>query len=277
MKTLLIIAGTVLAGYCIGATPGLNENLHWNLWFIIPVSGVILGMAVGFLQFYTAYAVNLKISSGSAWMFAAAAAFAYLATEFGIYNSMMLPVDGVDGMPSGEYALSALFTFGDYIALTLSSTSYEGQGSADYEYGGAATKLTYAVDVIACFGAAYMTRAALVQKYPYCERCGLYKKRDSRFEAKMPTGDAAATSFDTLLQLLEKRNYGNIVSFLKELAGQSDKDGDVMITADQRFCPTCKEASIIGRVFKNNGRDWDEVDDLAFRFDSRPGEHLIIG
>ena len=277
MKTILIVAATVLLGYSIGATPGLNENLHWNLWFVIPVSGLILGMFIGWLQFFTAYAVNLRIGNSTAWLLAIAAAAAYLATEAGIYNAMMIPIGGVDGMPDGEYAVSALFTFQEYVSMTLSSTAYEGRGGVDYEYGGIATKLTYAVDVLACFAAAFMTRAAIAKKYPYCERCGLYKKRDTKFEAKMPAGDATADAFNKLMGLMEQRNYSNVVSFLKDLSGRSAKDGDVMITADQRCCPTCKEASIVGRVYKSNVKEWDEVDDLAFQFESRPGEHVMIG
>jgi hypothetical protein len=277
MKFLLLIVLTLLIGFGLGATPGLNENLHWNLWFIIPVSGLILGMALGWLQFFGAYAMNLKIQGGVAWMLATAAAAAYLATEFGFYYTTSIPVAGVDGLPDGDYGLSQLLTFREYLAMTLESTSYEGQGSLDYEYGGAATKLTYLVDIIGCFGAAFLTRLTVSSNYPYCDRCNLYKKRDTKFEVKMQAGDEAAESFSNLLNLIADQNYQQITSYLKELSGKSDKDGDVMITADQRYCTSCKEASIVGRVFKNSGREWTEVDDLVFQFDSQPGEHLIIG
>jgi hypothetical protein len=32
----------IAAGVGIGAIPVVNENLHWNIWFVIPISGVIL-------------------------------------------------------------------------------------------------------------------------------------------------------------------------------------------------------------------------------------------
>jgi hypothetical protein len=275
MKSLLLVVVTVLIGFGLGATPVLNENLHWNLWFIVPISGVILGMALGWLQFFSAYAMNLKIQGGVGWMLATAAATAYFATEFGIYYSMTIPVEGVDGLPDGDYGLNQLLTFREYLAMTLESTSYEGRASLDY--GGAATKLTYLVDIAGCFGAAFLTRLTVSSNYPYCGRCNLYKRRDTKFEVKMQSGDEAAESFSNLLQLIADQNYQQITSYLKELSSKSEKDGDVMITADQRYCTSCKEASIVGRVSKNTGREWTQIDDLAFQFDSQPGEHLAIG
>ncbi len=277
MKSLLLIVVTVLIGFGIGATPGLNENLHWNLWFIIPISGVILGMALGWLQFFGAYAMNLNLQGGAGWMLATAAATAYFATEIGFFYSMSIPVEGVDGLPDGDYGLSQLLTFREYLAMTLASTSFEGRAALDFEYGSAATILTYVVDIIACFGAAFLTRLMVSSNYPYCGRCNMYKKRDTKFEVKMQAGDEAAETFSYLLKLIANKNYQQITSYLKELSRKSDKDGDVMITADQRYCTSCKEASIVGRVSQNNGREWTEIDDMAFQFDSQPGEHLIIG
>lgn len=275
MKFLLLIVVTVLIGLGLGATPGLNEYLHWNIWVIIPVSGMMLGMALGWLQFFGAFAMNLKIQGGVAWMLATAAAAAYFATEIGVFFTMSIPVAGVDGLPDGDYGLSQLFTFREYLALTLESTSYEGRASV--EYGSSATKITYLVDIVACFGTAFVTRLVVSDSYPYCGRCNLYKRRDTKFEVVMQAGDKAEESFSSLLNLIADQNYQQIISYLKELSGKSIKDGDVMITADQRFCTSCKEASIVGRVSQNNGREWAEIGELAFQFDSQPGEHLTIG
>ena len=277
MKSLPLVVVTVLIGFGLGATPGINENLHWNLWFIIPVSGVILGMALGWLQFFGAYAINLKIQGSVSWMLATAAAAAYFATEIGFYFTMTIPVEGVDGLPDGDYGLSQVLTFREYLAMTWETTSYEGRASLDYEYGGAATKLTYLVDIVGCFGAAFLTTLTVSSNYPYCGRCNLYKRRDTKFEMKMQAGDEAAETFSNLLNLVANQNYQQITSYLKELSSKLDKDGDVMITADQHYCTSCKEASIVGRVSKNNGQEWTEIDDMAFQFDSQPGEHLTMG
>jgi len=277
MKALLLIAVSLAAGYGLGATPVVNENLHWNLWFIVPVSGLILGLLLGWLNFKGAYMLNLNVNGGTAWLLGLGAAGAYLMTEFGIYNTLMIPVAGVEGLVDGEYKLSALFTFQDYIAITLESSAYDGKGGTEFEIGGWATELTYGVDILACFFAAFGTQRLQVAKYPFCERCERYKMRDTVFEALMPSGDAAQQAFENLMRLLENRNYQQVVSFLKDLTMKSDSEGDIKITADQRFCTECKEASIIGRVFQNDGKDWKEVDDLAFQFDSKPGEHAVIG
>ncbi len=277
MKALLLIAASIAIGYGLGATPVLNENLHWNLWFIIPVSGLLLGMLLGWMQFFGAYALNLNIQTGTGWALAAAATTAYLATELGIYNTMIIPVAGVEGLPDGDYRLSELFSLNDYIALTLGASSFEGRGSMDLEFGGVATKLTYAVDVIGCFAAAFVTRQMLAASYPYCVRCAQYKKRDTIFEAQMPANDETSDKFNSLFDLMTGSNYHQVVSFLKDLSLKTDKDGEVKITADQRFCANCREASIVGRVYKLDGNDWDEIDELAFQFDSQPGEHAAFG
>ena len=275
MKSLLLAAVTILVGFGLGATPVLSENLHWNLWVIIPVSGLILGMALGWLQFLGAYVMNLRIQGGAGWMLATAAAAAYFATEVGIYTTMTVPVAGVAGLPDGDYGLSQLMTFREYLAMTLQSSSYEGKASI--EYGGIATKLTYFIDIVACFATAFLTQSIASSNYPYCGQCNRYKKRDTKFEVRMQAGDAATETFSNLLNLVASQNYQQIVSYLKELSRKSEKKGDIMLTADQRFCTSCKEASIVGRVSKNTGRAWTPIDELAFQFDSQPGEHLAIG
>ncbi len=51
----------VLIGLGLGAIPTLNEYLHWNIWFIVPVSGLIFGGAVGWLQFRGAYLAGAPV------------------------------------------------------------------------------------------------------------------------------------------------------------------------------------------------------------------------
>ena len=46
---IAVVLGTFI-GLVFGSIPGLNENLHLNLWFVIPVSGVLVGGLLGLMQ-----------------------------------------------------------------------------------------------------------------------------------------------------------------------------------------------------------------------------------
>ena len=49
---LLIACFTVIAaGIAVGTVPIIKDNLHWNLWFVIPISGFAFGAAFGWIQF----------------------------------------------------------------------------------------------------------------------------------------------------------------------------------------------------------------------------------
>ena len=51
-KILPVALLTIALGFVLGYIPGLNEHLHWNLWYVVPVSGLLFGCAVGGLQFF---------------------------------------------------------------------------------------------------------------------------------------------------------------------------------------------------------------------------------
>ena len=69
MRFLGLLTACVLviaAGIGIGATPFVNEYLHWNLWFVIPVSGLLLGAGFGWVQFQIARAFGLHVGGAVA-------------------------------------------------------------------------------------------------------------------------------------------------------------------------------------------------------------------
>ena len=77
-----IVAG-LLAGFGLGSIPGLNQYLHWNVWFIIPISGLALGMALGWGQFHICYLLHQFADGWRIIVLALAASAAYVAVDFG--------------------------------------------------------------------------------------------------------------------------------------------------------------------------------------------------
>ncbi len=46
-KLIPTIIITLFLGVGLGYIPVINQHLHWNFWFIIPVSGLIFGLVIG--------------------------------------------------------------------------------------------------------------------------------------------------------------------------------------------------------------------------------------
>jgi len=65
--------------------------------------------------------------------------------------------------------------------------------------------------------------------------------------------------------------YSQIVAHLQDIASKHfDKKGDIKISVDQRCCPLCHEATFLGSVRRKSGSDWNEVNDLKFRYNTLP-------
>jgi hypothetical protein len=80
--------------------------------------------------------------------------------------------------------------------------------------------------------------------------------------------------FTKLAKVMDRRNYQDVVAFFRDLSAQhQDKKGTIKIAVDQRFCKQCREATIIGKVYRKKRNEWDEINKLAFSFTSQPGEH----
>ena len=71
----------IAAGVGIGCIPVVNENLHWNIWFVVPISGFVLGLGFGWLQFGVAWKLGTSVRGMTTVLMGAAAVAAYLGTE----------------------------------------------------------------------------------------------------------------------------------------------------------------------------------------------------
>ena len=124
MKLIPAILISLAVGFGLGSIPVVNQHLHWNLWFIIPASGLLFGMGVGFLQFWSCYALNQKVSGLRFIVLALAGLVGYFLVDYGIFLSTTIHLKDVKGLPEGDYKLSDLMSFANYMAWRLGSSRH---------------------------------------------------------------------------------------------------------------------------------------------------------
>src|SRR5215813_76690 len=106
IKLMPAVLVSLVLGIGLGSIPGLNEHLHWNLWFVIPISGLLFGMLTGWIQFGTCYLLNRKIERSTLLLLPVAAAIGYASVDYSIYLSTTVHLKDVRGLPEGDYKLS---------------------------------------------------------------------------------------------------------------------------------------------------------------------------
>ena len=276
MKLIAPIAVSLLIGFGLRSIPGLNQHLHWNLWFIIPMSGLVLGMGLGWVQFFCCYVLNQRVSGWPIVVLALAASASYLAIDFGIYRATSVPVNGVEGIPDGTYRLAELVSFPQYMQWRLGSSSVTTRrGTKIIELGAAGTTLSFLVDVAGAFVAAAGMLLIASSMYPYCARCGRFKSRARMHVVTFFYEEKRVQ--DLLGQIAAHTQAGACTAFviyLEELSRQVfAKEGDTRITADERYCSVCGEVTIVG-TFARRAKDsaWVDVPELAYTLTSAPHE-----
>ncbi|MHC4757439.1 MAG: hypothetical protein ACYTE8_02165 [Planctomycetota bacterium] len=278
IKIIPAVFFAAIIGFLLGCIPVLNQHLHWNLFYVIPISGLLFGCAIGGVQFGYSFKVDQKITGSIIAVLAVAALIGYFAVDYGIYTTSTIIFEGDEEIPDGEYKLSELITFWQYMKLNLEGTTVEKDFGDELEIGSAWTKISYAADMI---GAALGAVAVLFfcsQYYPFCINCARYKKREKEYKAMFKYEEQQTNEiFDKMKRLIEAGSYRDIVAYCRQLADEhNERKGDMKINMDQRYCPMCLEATILGRVYKKSGGNWVEDKEFKFNYTSQAGEHSAL-
>jgi len=276
MIVLLVAVASVAAGFAIGCIPVVQEHLHWNLWFIVPVSGLILGVGLGWLQFMGCYTLGTRVTTKLAVFFSVVSVVAYLATEVGTYATIKVPISGVEGVPDGEYKISSFVSFSDYMSNRLGATTLKStRGHGSFEMGATGTKISFAVDLLGAALGALGTLFVLIPQHPFCGRCSVYKKRHHLYNIRpAPDEPTLRGVINSIAEVCQKQDHRELVKLLKTLeATHQDKKSHIQISADERFCPKCREATVLGKVSRLQGNEWEEISELAFSTTSGVGVH----
>ncbi len=260
---------TFVLGFGLGCVPGLNAHLHWNLWYVVPISGLLFGCLAGGIQFVYCFKVNNEVDKWMIGCLILATVVGYGSVDYGIYRTTTIEIEGVEGMEDGTYKLSELISFTDYMKLNLGSSSVEKDyGTGTIERGAVGTTISYFADL---GGAALGTLGVLLLcagKYPYCRRCAKYKRRQREYVIQFAYEEHLAEAvLGGIRQRIEGGDYEDILSHVRELVGaHSDSKGDMKVSVDHRLCPTCGEATILGKVQRRKGKEWNEISELKFEF-----------
>ncbi len=258
----------IAAGVGIGCIPVVNENLHWNIWFVVPISGFVLGLGFGWLQFGVAWKLGTSVRGMTTVLMGAAAVAAYLGTDLGTWLTLIVPVAGVDGIPDGDYPLRELVSFGAYMSANLESSSISGPGSSGggaLEFGMMGTTISFFADLAGCAAGAVAGLWSGAGAIPFCERCARYTQREQLQEIAL-TEETAVEQLDRLQEIAARGDYGEVVAFLNETAkAAAPGQPSLRIHADERVCRGCNQATLLGKVLRKQRNEWKEIDELAFR------------
>lgn len=265
----------IAAGVGIGCIPVVNENLHWNIWFVVPVSGFILGLGFGWLQFGVAWKMGTPVRGMTTVLLGAAAVAAYLGTDFGTWLTLAVPVVGIDGVPDGDYPLRELVSFGDYMSANLASSEISGPGSSSgstLEFGMVGTMISFFADLTGCAAGAVTGLWTGAGAIPFCERCALYTQREQLQKIAL-VEEAAVEQLERMQEITARGDYGETVTFLNEAAkAAASEQPSLEIHVDERTCRGCNRATLLGKVLRKQRNEWKEIDGLAFRVASSQGE-----
>jgi hypothetical protein len=270
---------SLVFGFVLGSIPGLNENLHWNLWYIVPISGLLFGCAMGGLQFAYCFRVNQRIKGGVIVCLVIAALLGYGAVDYGIYRSITTIVEGHEEIIDGEYKLSELISFWQYMKINLGGTTVKSNTGETIEMGSTGATISYIADLIGAAAGGFCILLVCRDKYPFCANCERYKRREKKYEVKLAFDEQKMDEiFERMNKLIEAGVYTDLTGYCRQLASDhNDRKGDIKINIDQRYCSSCLEATILGIVYRKSGGKWQELKDLKFSFTSQPGEHVPLG
>lgn len=271
-KIIPAILACIFLGFILGIIPFVSENLHWNLYYFIPVSGLILGAGLGGLSFWICFKLNERVLTSSIVILAVAAAAGYAAVDYGTYHSMSITVKDVEALPDGEYRISELMSFGNYMRWRLEASTISTGSSREMELGAVSTTVSFIADLIGAIVGSAFTLFACSRKYPYCETCLRFMKREKKYRAIFKYDESTAEEiFSTIQNLKDNSDYNGILSYAQQLSeSYPGKKGDIMINFDQRHCPVCRRATVLGTAQKRVRNGWKEIDGFRFCLDSQP-------
>ena len=270
---LVASLAAVGAGIAIGATPVVNEHLHWNFLFFIPISGLAIGMAFGWGQFQIARASGARVGGVAAALLALATAAGYLGTDFGTYWAATVHVEESEAFEAGEYPLRHFVGFQDYMRMRLQSSAVDLRpGSSQettVEMGATATTASFAVDLLGAWLGSLGALITCAWGAPYCRRCQRYKKRVARGELPL-TEESGVESMEQVEATFGSNDYEAVVSLLNEMAkAPAPPEVRFKLATDERVCAGCNEATLTCRFLHRKGNEWNEG--ARFEVTSSPG------
>lgn len=260
---VILFALSLVLGAAMGLSDFTRSLLNLNLWFVIPIGGILLGGAAGLIHFGGLLWSHVRITMPVMIVLGLSAALGYLAADYSTYYTAEFEEAGE------KVVLRDIATFEQYMNVRLSKTTVNSRHGGDkpmYEAGGEVTKLFYLIDLLgAFFGAAgvlYLVREA----YPYCTRCSKYLALNYKKKLFFGEEEAFKTSYAEVAKAVEERD-GDRARHLLEPTGNLAKKGAFLLEFFSRGCPTCAKGYVLLRPSVFSGKNYTPIKELVVKRD----------
>lgn len=145
--------------------------------------------------------------------------------------------------------------------------------SQPFQIGTVGTTLSFLLDLLGSGAGAVLAHLLLISRFPFCSQCKRYKKRQRYYRILLAVDQSEVkTLLLSIARFCALQDYPGLSQSLLQL--QSDHhsaDASIMVTADDRICPGCRETTVLGKVYRKTEKgEWDEIPQLAFSLTSGP-------
>jgi hypothetical protein len=262
-------AAALALGVGVGMIPFVNQHLHWSIWLVVPVSGLILGAGLGWVQFQLLRLTDARLTARGVLVVAVAATAGYVATDVGVY--LTLSVADATGR---VIPLREAVGFGEYMSFRLSGTTVSRVGGAgSFDMGRAGTTITFLVDLVGAFVGAAGAALSVADGSPYCDRCRRYQAAGTKAERCLGTDLAEANlQWGGLHAIAAAGDYDGLAGAVLGLP-PVDSASVAKITVTEFVCPGCRQGTVLGTVRRREENDaWGPVNGLTLRVPSGEGQ-----
>lgn len=234
----------------LGAIPFVNRHLHWNFFVVLPVSGLILGAAFGWLQFRTLRLMHARIRTAGGVFLMVVAGISYVATDAGVWLTSNVTLEDGRAVPLREIS-----SLQEFLGERLTHSSIEARGRT-LQVGTTATLVSFVVDEIgALFGAAAVI-FGLASSASYCERCSRYRKELRTVEREYPLDQTQASGqWQEFQRLVADKQYTQVAAKMQGMPALTIASRR-KIQAKESACPKCGQAALALAVLKKGKDDW---------------------
>lgn len=254
-----IAAAAVVLGVVIGCVPVLNQHLHWNIWLFIPVSGMLFGAALAWLQFICAKFAHIPLQIRTTWILAVGIAAAYFSTEVGRYYSLLVPVVGSDVLPDGDYPIHQLVSFAEFVKLSLGASTIHSLHLGEITLGATGTAVSHAIDLIGAGLGAIVTFSSLIASTPFCSRCTRYMRNVRTLDIHLAPEAGPESIQAEVLALSQQGRLVELEELLRGLADEPSERCRNAISVSECICNGCQTRVLTGKFLRIERNDWVDV------------------
>lgn len=271
MRYLFAAMMSVSLGVAVGMVPFVNEHLHWTFFFVIPISGLCIGAALGWLQFKLLRVTQAKLTKAAILFLSCAGAAGFVATDVGVYLSMSVPAEepGAEPIPLCQVA-----SFPEYMSYRLSGSTLSHPGKdGEIEIGRTGTTITFLVDLLGAMFGAGCVLFTFGDDSPYCEGCRRYHDVSSKLERALgTTAEEANGRFEQLLESADTGGYDGLTRAMLNLPPLA-AESTVKLMTTELVCQGCRKGTLLATVHhRSNKNPWTPIAMQTIRLSSEKGQ-----